>query len=113
MPTFEELGKSYASRIRTSMQRDGFLVKPRFSPVTFRSTETYSELRAIARDIDNLVMTDTKKPLSPEQRQTLYREIAEELGATTLLIESTIRCASNDDTSDLVDYIYDLLRRGK
>jgi len=115
MATFNELGKQYAERIVQALETDGFVKSGSVRSTQLPSSRTLSELKAVGRDIDQLVMSDTKKPLSDEQKHTLYEAIARGLNLRSAVVtEGMVRCASNDDLTDVVDYIDQILQgRGK
>ena len=115
MSTFSEVGKQYADRIVQALASDGFVKVGSVRSSQLPASRTLSAFKAIGRDIDQLVMSDTKKPLSEEQKRAIYEAIAQELRLRSAVVsESMVRCASNDDLTDVVDYIDQILQgRGK
>lgn len=114
MPSFEELAAQYASRIRVALGEDRFSTKAFLGPGDVRSSRTLAVLKTIDGEINGLVMSDTKKPLTPEQKRRIYEGIARELGLVDLTIgEAIVKAASNDDITDLVNYIDRIIRGQK
>jgi len=115
MATFEDFAEQYASRIRTAIREDGFSTAARLTAQELRASRTLTALKAVDSEINGLVMSETKEPLTAEQKRRIYQGIAKELGLFDLTIgESMVKAASNDDITDLVDYIDQIIRgRGK
>ena len=115
MPTYDELAKVYAERIQRAISADGFKLGEGISDNDLRLSNTLSEAKSVKRDIDNLVHTTSKTPLSEDNKRSLIVKINQELGLggdfykSHLFIES----ASNDDLSDLADEIENILSGSK
>lgn len=115
MPTYDELAKIYAKRIKDAIRSDGFSLGESISVNDLRTSSTLREAKAVKRAIDNLIFTDSNKALSEDNKRSLVVKVNQELGLggdfykSHLFIES----ASNDDLSDLADEIENILSGSK
>ena len=106
MAKFSELAVRYATRIRSSIGADHFSTATRITARDVRLSQTLAVLKEIDREINRLVSSDTNRLLTPSQRRSIYEGIAKELGLLDLTIgESLVKAASNDEITDLIDYI--------
>ena len=111
MPTYEDFYKQYARRILQALERDGFSPYSRVTTAQLRGSSTLSELKAIKREIDGLVYEGTSNKLSIQDRNRIYRGLSEELRLPTLQKSIELcEAASNDDLTDLVDTIDNILK---
>jgi len=114
MPTYNEFSKQYSQRILTALQADGL---SRFSTVTenkLRGSETLTVLKSIKREIDNLVHEGTDTKLSVSEKNVIYRGLSKELHLSSFQTSINLcEAASNDDLTDLVDEIDNILRENK
>lgn len=111
MPTFSELGKGYAERIRAALAKDGFTTSSRVSASDLIYSATLRELKAIKIDIDGLVYTESRKALTESDKGRILAEIQKQLYLPNLRqMERMIKAASNDDLSDLADEIDNILK---
>jgi len=107
MPTFNELAQAYAARIRAASARDK-TASVHYGRATTRLSRLYTEIRAIAHEIDGLVYTTTRAPLATADKNTIKTAVAAELYATTSQrqeLYECIRAASNDNVDDFIDHI--------
>lgn len=111
MATFQELAKDYAKRIKDAMVSDGFTSKSKISSQDLRNSKTLQEAKQIKRDIDGLVYTQSRKPLSEDDKRKIFEQIDKELGLPKKIQKSQyiVESASNDDLSDLADVIENIL----
>jgi hypothetical protein len=111
MPTFSELGQSYAERIKAALAKDGFTTTSRISASDLPYSSTLRELKAIKSDIDGLVYTESRKALSESDKGRVLIEIQKQLYLPNVRqIERMVEFASNDDLSDLADTIENILK---
>jgi len=111
--TFQELAKQYADRIRKAIQADNFSRIRSLSSFDVMGSETLRETKAVKRDIDNLVYTDSRKPLTEQDKDRLVKDIDQELGLPRRIQKSLVESASNDDLADLADQIENVLKGKK
>ncbi len=111
MPTLAEFGKSYAERIADALRQDGFTRYATINESVVRSSRTARVLRDILREIDGLVIAETREKLSASDRAAIWRTVATELTLPdAVLMEKAAMAASNDDLTDLVDTIDNILK---
>ena len=112
MPTFNELARGYAERINGAINSDGFSGRTRMSSSDLRNSRTLSELKIIKGEIDNLILSDTNKPLDEIQKRSIVEQLETELGLPVYRQKSLniTESASNDDLSDLADVVENILR---
>lgn len=111
MATFQELARDYAKRIKDAIASDGFTSRSRVSPQDLRNSRTLQEAKKIKREIDDLIYTQSKKPLSEEDKRKIIEGIDQELGLPKNIQKSynIVESASNDDLADLADVIENVL----
>jgi len=110
MATFQELARGYARRIREAIESDGFTSRARVARDQLRVSRTLREAKNINREIDELIYTESRKPLSDTDKRSIKELIDLELGLPRGLKEGYgIESASNDDLSDLADVIENIL----
>lgn len=110
MATFQELARDYAKRIREAIASDGFTSRSKVSPQDLRNSRTLREAKDIKREIDGLIYTQSKQPLSEADKRTIKELIDRELGLPVNVQKGYgIESASNDDLSDLADVIENVL----
>lgn len=110
MATFNELAKDYAERIRRAIRTDNFQTLRSLSPNDLIQSNTLREAKAVKRDIDSLVYTESNKPLSEQDKNRLVQDVDQELGLPRRTQKSLVESASNDDLADLADEIENVLR---
>ena len=79
MATYNEVSKRYVQRIRVALERDGFSGTRRITNFEFRYSNTFTVLKEIRDDINDLVYEKSQKPLSNTDKQKIYEGISEEL----------------------------------
>jgi len=111
MATFQVLARDYAKRIREALASDGFTSRSRVSPQDLRRSRTLQEAKSIKREIDGLVYTQSKNPLSEDDKRKIIEQIDQELGLPRKIQKghNIVESASNDDLSDLADEIENVL----
>lgn len=111
MATFQELAREYAKRIKDAIASDGFKSRSKISPQDLRSSRTLQEAKKIKREIDELIYTQSKQPLSEDDKRRIIEQIDQELGLPRNIQKShiAVESASNDDLSDLADEIENIL----
>ena len=113
MVTFSELSKKYAQRIRSAITNDGFNRLQEVSTSKFRSSGTFDVLKEIRNEINNLVYEENQKPLSDSDKKRIYEDISQELRLPRykpLSEQAIVKAASNDDLTDLIDAINDIVQ---
>lgn len=113
MATYSELSKKYAQRIRSAITDDGFSRFQEVSTSKFRYSTTFDVLKEIRNEINNLVYERTQKPLSDSDKKRIYEHISRELRLPSykyLSEQAIVKAASNDDLTDLIDAINDILQ---
>ncbi len=110
MPSFDELSKQYAERIRAAARLDGNI-----SYTLSNITKSYllQTLKSIKNEIDSLVYESSTRPLSIEDKNRILRDISVKLNASAyrqLSEHILIKAASNDGLSDLIDIVNQILR---
>ncbi len=111
MPTFEELSSQYAKRIFDAISKDGFKPYGRLTASDLRGSWTLAVLKEIRKEIDGLVYTKDQNPLTDFDKNKIHDGLARLLRLSSYqesikLTES----ASNDDFTDLVDTIDNILK---
>lgn len=111
MATFPERAKDYAKRIREAIASDGFTSRSKISPQDLLNSKTLREAKDIKRAIDGLIYTQSKKPLSENDKRQIIEQIDQELGLPRKIQKgyNIVESASNDDLSDLADEIENVL----
>jgi hypothetical protein len=111
MATFQELARDYAKRIREAIASDGFTSRSKISPQDLRNSKTLREAKEVKREIDGLIYTQSKQPLSEADKRAIRDLIDQELGLPRNIQRShnIVESASNDDLSDLADEIENVL----
>lgn len=111
MAIFQELARDYAKRIKDAIASDGFTSRSKVSPQGLRNSRTLQEAKKIKREIDGLIYTQSKKPLSEEDKRKIIEGIDQELGLPKNIQKSyhIVESASNDDLADLADEIENVL----
>ncbi len=111
MATYEDFYKQYAKRILAAIGKDGFSPYSRITASQLRGSNTLSELKSIKQAIDGLVYEGTDNHLSTEDRNRIYRGLSQALRLPTLQKSIDLcEAASNDDLTDLVDTIDNILK---
>lgn len=114
MATFQELASGYAKRIREAIALDGFTNRARVAPHEIRNSRTLQAAKEINREIDGLIYTESRQPLSDADKRTIKELIDRELGLPRRLQKGfALEAASNDDLSDLADVIENILGGNK
>jgi len=111
MATFQELARDYAKRIKDAIASDGFTSRSKISPQDLRNSRTLQEAKKIKREIDDLIYTQSKLPLSEDDKRRIIEQIDQELGLPKNIQKSynIVESASNDDLADLADEIENVL----
>lgn len=110
MATFRELGGQYAEKVKAAIARDGFTRSTYLSAYTLRGTHVVGALREIAASLDRERTIDGK-PLTEEEKCAIAREAGLALGLPRPEeFNLSIRAASNDEYTQLVEHISSLLR---
>ena len=110
MAPFQELARDYAKRIREAIPLDGFSNRIRVASQDIRNSRTLQAAKEINKEIDGLIYTASRQPLSDADKRTIKELIDSELGLPRRLQESIVLdSASNDDLSDLADVIENIL----
>lgn len=111
MATFQELARDYAKRIKDAIASDGFTSRSKISPQDLRNSRTLQEAKKIKREIDDLIYTQNKRPLSEDDKRRIIEQIDQELGLPKNIQKSynIVESASNDDLADLADEIENVL----
>lgn len=111
MPTYSDFSQLYARRILAAIQEDGLAFKDRVSEADLVDSNTLQILKSVKREIDSIVYEGTKNRLSRQDRERIYRGISQELHLPTLQKSIDLcEAASNDDLTDLVDTIDNILK---
>ena len=111
MATFQELARDYAKRIKDAIASDGFTSRSKISPQDLRNSRTLQEAKKIKREIDDLIYTQNKRPLSEDDKRRIIEQIDQELGLPKNIQKSynIVESAINDDLADLADEIENVL----
>ena len=114
MPTFQEIGQTYATQIRAAIAQDsvrgqGYIKKAYASesidPKSMGSTTLADALKKIIADLNNVWKVDNK-PLTSEQRDEILRQTGVALGMPDPSEFGLIaKGASNDAYMTLVERI--------
>ena len=79
-----------------------------------KNSKTLQTAKEIGREIDGLVYTASRQPLSDADKRAIKELIDRELGLPTRMQKSfAVESASNDDLSDLADVIENILGGNK
>ena len=114
MATFQELASGYAKRIREAIALDGFTNRTRVASHEIKNSKTLQTAKEIGREIDGLVYTASRQPLSDADKRAIKELIDRELGLPTRMQKSfAVESASNDDLSDLSDFIENIIGGNK
>lgn len=110
MPTFNEISKNYADRLRAALRSGRFQesVALRKSHDYVQNSDFLSEFKAVAKSVDQDWNVDGV-PLTKEQKERIVRGIAEHLGTTES--EKLLRAvkSANDSHTDIVGDIIDVI----
>lgn len=111
MATLQGLAKGYAKRIKDAIVSDGFTSRSRIDPQDLRNSRTLQEAKKIKHEIDGLIYTQSKKPVTEDDKRKITEKIDHELGFPRNIqkIYNIVESASNDDLSDLADEIENVL----
>jgi len=114
MATFLDLALGYAEKIQEALRKDRISTRGVIlSSYNVKRTFTYSALVDIIQNIDLLVYTENSKPLSKEDKDRIYGLIQENLSLPrNFSITESIAKASNDDLTDLISTIDNMLKGG-
>lgn len=111
MATFNELAQQYAQRILAAISQDGFSKYTKITASSLSVSRTIQEIKSVKSDIDSLVYTKSRKPLSEADKTRIIIEIQKELRLPSQRqMEMVFEAASNDDLSDLADEIENILK---
>jgi hypothetical protein len=104
--TWEELADKYATAIRKAVRNDGPLRMASLTETRVRELEGFQTLKKVHKNLKGLVYTDTREPLSKEDRQEIAERIAEKLGVKTpKKFRIILREASNDNYVQVVNVL--------
>ncbi len=115
MPTFDEIGKAYASQLTEALNRDGFTKSASADDIEtrIRTSETQKVLKGIANDLARK-WTVNDKPLTEEQKQEIYRSITKSLSVLSEdAVPGAVKAASNDAYMQLVNDIGKIVKEKK
>ncbi|HUY33164.1 MAG TPA: hypothetical protein VMV69_10310 [Pirellulales bacterium] len=115
MAKFSDISKDYAARIRTAVTRDRFTKSASASISNVRSSTVLSEFKTIASALNHDWKVDDE-PLTEEQKKTILRGIAENLGLDDpTALFPVFKSASNDNHTDMVvdvvNIVNDILKK--
>lgn len=111
MPTYDDFSKKYAKQILEAFQRDGFTAYTKVSTQSLRGSSTVAALKSIKQEIDTLVYEGTSTRLSIADKNRIYEGLSLELRLPSLQKSiSLCEAASNDDLTDLVDTVDNILK---
>lgn len=111
MPSFDDFSKKYARQILEAFHRDGFTVYTRISVQNLRGSNTVSVLKSIKQEIDSLVYEGSTTTLSIADKNKIYEGLSRELRLPSLQKSAEFcEAASNDDLTDLVDTVDNILK---
>ncbi len=72
-----------------------------------------AELKAIAKEIDNLVYEGTQQRIPQAVKDKIAEDVAEEIGAKPNDLRISVKAGSNDKIMDVVSYLENILRDAK
>ena len=110
MPTFNEIGAQYARRIREALEKDGFRRGVPLTESIVRRSLVARELTAISTEVDTYWRI-RGRPLTQEEKDRIVGAAGRALRMRVpSSLRVMLRCASNDEYVELVNYISNLLQ---
>ena len=110
MPTFDEISKDYADRIKRAIAADRFTKTASLTESVVSRSHVAAELKAIAADVKKWQLDDV--PLTESQIDQIERGAAEQLNLPdSSVMPRAIKNASNDAFLELVNDIGTIVRK--
>lgn len=112
MPSFDDISRDYAARIRKAISTDGFTKSAALNESIVKKSFIAAELKAIASELKTWEIGN--KPISKEQEERIERGIAEHLNVPDrTVLPRAIKNASNDAYMELLTDISNIIRGAK